>query len=75
VLDKDAIQVLGSTGNLPVPVGNLPTGTTKARLPPKLGSHKRSSPLPSARQVAGRNGQVARSTRLPKPDLRPFDKL
>lgn len=58
-----APAVLGSTGNLPVPLGNLPSGTESARI-----SEERREPqtVPASRStglVAQRHGQVARATR------------
>jgi len=55
---------MGGTGNLPVPVGNLPTGMTAAGLSPAR-SRMENRPQPSSpRLVAGRDGQVARATHL-----------
>jgi hypothetical protein len=58
-----SLSEMGSAGNLPAPVGNLPTGTV-AVVASETGVwivHRR--PTPCVRQVAGRDRLVACATR------------
>ncbi len=60
--EKEFPEIMGSTGDSPVPVGDPPTETGRAadlKISAELQTDARSS---SARQVAERHGQVARAT-------------
>ena len=53
---------MGSTGNLPVPTGNLPTGTSEAYIDQSGAGWQSDAFFHSAGLVAQRDGQVARAT-------------
>jgi hypothetical protein len=54
---------MGGTGNLPVPVGDPPTGTESDRLMDKRDHLTKRQPQSSVGPVARRHGRVARATR------------
>ena len=62
---------MGGTGNLPVPVGNLPTVMTTANDCQRVATGKNVRNRLPPRLAAGRNWQVARPTQI-QIDLRPF---
>jgi membrane protein DedA with SNARE-associated domain len=59
---RRGLSDLGGTGYQPVPLGNLPSGTSEATLHPAIRAWSIGLPQRSVRLVADRGGQFARAT-------------